>query len=122
MVLKKEEKTMQQLNLKDKLTQISTITNICDHYGYIKIDTVCPIKYCNEFLVLYAKETDDGILLTDLSETFEDSSLNGISEQVLKSTAQKFNLSYNDNTISTITTNIESSIQAFFNLIHELDL
>ena len=114
---------MQQLNLKDKLAQISNITNICEHYGYIKIDTVCPIKYCNECLVLYAKETDGKILLTDLSETYEDASLNGISEQDLKAAAEKHNLKLlDDKTITTITTDIETSIQNFFSLINNLNL
>ena len=113
---------MKQINLKDKLTQIKTITNVCEHYGYLKLETACPIKYCNESLVLYAQETDNGILITDLAETYEDALLNGFSEEQLKSITNKHNLTFENKCISTITNDPETAVQAFFNLINNLDL
>lgn len=122
MASQKEVKQMKQFNLKDNLAQIKTVTNVSEHYGYLKLETACPIKYCNESLVLYAQETNDGILLTDLAETYEDALLNGFSEEQLKSITKKHHLTFDNKCITTITNNPETAIQAFFNLITELDL
>ena len=81
-------------NLNNELKSLETVSTFCEYYDYIKISTTCSINYSDEFLVLYAKIENDGILISDLNSIFEDAVLNGISVEVLKQTAENEKLNF----------------------------
>ena len=89
------------------------------YYDYIKISTTCPINYSDEFLVLYAKIENDGILISDLNSIFEDAVLNGISVEVLKQTAENEKLNFDGIAVfvKTSVNNVGSAINSFFNVV-----
>lgn len=112
------------INLNKILKNNPLISNICDHYGYIKIDTTCPIKYSNEFLTLYAKPSDKSVLVTDLNLTLEDAYNCNISNDLFKTCVEKNNLSFDESCVFSIVTfeKISEVIENFINLIQDLNI
>ena len=112
------------LNLNNVLETLPEIIHFQEFNGYIKIDTACPISYCDECLTLYAKPVENGILITDLNGTFEDAYLNGISAEKLKASANSNGLEFDGVSVFAITTleNIGQIIKQFFTLINQLEL
>lgn len=117
-------KAIQKTNLKNSLKETKMVANVYDHYDYIKIETMCPVKYCNEFLVLYAKDVENGILITDLNGTYEDALLNGFSEKELNIVAQNNGLMFNGESIFAIVNpgDVEQVIEKFCRVIQDLNI
>ena len=107
-----------------KLSTSNNVSNLSMHFDYIKIDTTCLINYCDEYLVLYAKFLDDGILITDLNGIFEDAMLNNVSIEEFKYLLTKNRLNFDEKSTYAVVDidNLEKTIQDFVNFIKDLNL
>lgn len=111
-------------NLNNELKSLKLVSTFCEYYDYIKISTTCPINYSDEFLVLYAKIIDDGVLITDLNSIYEDATMNGISKDILKEVVENEGLNFDGISVfAQISVNdIGVIINSFFNVIRKLDI
>ena len=116
--------TLDKHNLNNILKNIKSVTTFHEHYDYIMVNTTCPINYCEEFLVLYIKPVENGILVTDLNNTLEDAQLNGIPVESLKLLTIKHGLEFDGTSVFTITQTdeLKETFEKFFNLIKNLEL
>ncbi len=116
--------TQQLNNLINELSQLSTVANCYEYYNYVKIDTSCSIEYSHEFLTIYAKPTDDGILVTDLNGILEAADYYKIADDTIKKLAEANGLIFDGDNVFIITNieNLKQAIEQFFNLIKLLKL
>lgn len=111
-------------NLNKELSKLQFVTNFCEFYDYVKIDTNFVINYLDEYLVLYAKVIDDEILITDLSSIFEHIYLNGVSVNTLSENVKKYGLNFDGKCVfaKSSISRLNNNIQSFLNLMKELNL
>lgn len=116
--------TLHNHNLNNVLKNINSITSFQEHYEYILLNTTCPINYCDEFLVLYIKPVENGILVTDLNNTLEDALLNGTSLNLFKRLVAIQGLEFDETSVFTITQidKLKETFEKFFSLIKSLEL
>ena len=115
----------QQLNnLYNELKNIPLVANCYEYYDYIKIDTICSIEYCHEFLTLYAKQNENDILISDLNDILELADYYKIPDETVMELANKNNLNFDGVSVFKNTTiaELSNTIQSFFKLIKLLNL
>ena len=100
-------------NLINELKNLPTITQVERYFDYVKINTTCPIKYCNEFLVLYAQFNGENILISDLNTILEDAIYCKINISDINSCIKKNNLDFDGVSVFKLT-----NFKNFFSLFY----
>ena len=111
-------------NLSKQLKNMKMIADLKEHYEYIKITTLLELNHSNECFMLYAQETEDGILITDLNEILEGTSFYEIPDEIVEKLASKHKLIFDGKYVFALTSleNINQTIENFFNLVKELNI
>ena len=116
--------THQLNNLINKLKTLPAVANCYEHYDYVKIDTICSIEFCHEFLTLYAKPDGNDILISDLNAILEYADYYKIADEDVKIVAEKNGLNFDGVSIfKTIPIEaLAETIEKFFNVVNALKL